>query len=548
MIRNRTFNPPHAAPSLVELARHTIVAPARAGGGRVLEYQSETASPMLLCDGLLDWVDRRRWWLWAFVLLMYLAGFNGQWRIQPDAALYLSLGRNLAEGKGYTYLGEPHHLAYPGWPALIAVAFKLFASQSLVPVNLMVTTIALLTVGAVYRLFLLHCGRPTAVAVSVGVGLTKAFYCYGFELWADMAFSLGAVSFLAGYEGVLTRRSLPEKQKFRRRIVDSIFLIGGLLLALTTRPTIWPLLLAMGCALPIDAIRGRIRWRSVITIACCLILLGGAMLFGSRNFGAVYGQYLINRLTGTQESGLAPSILHNTRTLLEWAASDVLFQVRLGPFFNALLSIVVLLLGFGLFRYRSLWGFWFCLLLATILISQEALDRYFLPVLPLLVFAWWDVLVRINKMLEVRAGNLAFLGLLGFGMLMNFTKVCGIIAQQHTRPFLASYDSGKFEDIPEFARQLAAHVEPNAIVLIRSPYGRVSAFLSRRSVESPAEVALSKVGRQPIYVVEPLDSMTTKFLSDARLAEGPAVFTVRPSPKCAAGGMVLSLHATQPLR
>ncbi len=527
-------------PGLLELGRRAIAI--------VASPQVESTRPIVLCDELLGWVDRRRWWLWSFVLLMYAAGFNGLWRIQPDAALYLSLGRNLAEGKGYTYLGEPHRLAYPGWPMVIAGVFKLFGSQSLLAVNAMTTVIALLTVGMVYRLFLLHNGRPTAVVVSVGVALTKAFYCYGFELWADMLFALAAMAFLAGYEGILTANQQvgPGPWKLRRRLVDSTLLISGLLLALVTRPTGWPLMLALACALPIDALRGRIRWPSVALLFAIAGIAAAFMLLGAAEYWRNYGLDMLNRLSDSQGTGIGKSILHNLESLLTWAASDVLFQVRLGDVVNSLLGIIVLSLGLGLFRYRSLWGFWFVLLLGTILISQTTLDRYFLPVLPLLVFAWWALLVRLNKKLPIRWSNLAFLGLLGFGMLMNFTKVCGIIAQQHTRPFLQHFDQGRFETTPEFSRQLMLHTGPDAVVLMGAPYGRVTAFLSRRNVKGAVGMLPLPAGHPPIYVVEPLDEATKSFLKATNLTEGPALFTVSAAAKSASTVKAMSLHATVP--
>jgi hypothetical protein len=523
---------------------------------------SDTDSAVL-CDALLPWVDAHRWWMFAAMLLTYIAGFNGQWRIQPDAALYLSIGRNLAEGKGFTYLGEPNHLAYPGWPALIAGVMKLFG-QSLLAVNLTATLIALLTVAMVYRLFLLHSGRPTAVVVAVGVGFTKAFYCYGFELWADMLFAFGAMAFLAGYEGIVNspgrkggdgmaggavRRSKSISRFMSAGWLDSIFLVGGLFIALMTRPTAWPLLLAWGLALPMDAWRGRIRWRSVGVLYAMVCAVGATLLLGRHQWGDQYARYLLVQLHGSGRHTLWPLVAKNLSSLLTWAASDVLFQVRLGWFCNGLLSVIVLLLGFGLFRYRSVWGFWFCLLLGTILLSQETLDRYFLPVLPLLVFAWWDALVRVNRLLARRwdgmGANLAFVFLLGFGMVMNFTKVCGIIAQQHSRPFLSHYDQGRYEIIPEFSSKLAEQVPSDGIVLIRAPYGRVTAFLSRRMVKGFADVAPSAAGSRPIYVVEPLDEGTSQFLHEAHLREGPALFTVSPSAQCGSGGVTMSLRATQ---
>src|SRR5256885_16682902 len=74
-------------------------------------------------DLLLAWADRRRYWLFAAVIVVYLAGFNAQWRLEPDSALYLSIGRNLAEGQGYTFHGTPHRLAYPGLPLIIPGIF-----------------------------------------------------------------------------------------------------------------------------------------------------------------------------------------------------------------------------------------------------------------------------------------------------------------------------------------------------------------------------------------------------------------------------------------
>src|SRR5271154_4161022 len=63
-------------------------------------------------DWLLVWADRYRRWVMLAILGIYLAGFNGQWRLEPDSALYLSIGQNLAHGHGYTFQGKPHRLAY----------------------------------------------------------------------------------------------------------------------------------------------------------------------------------------------------------------------------------------------------------------------------------------------------------------------------------------------------------------------------------------------------------------------------------------------------
>src|SRR5690606_12526597 len=88
------------------------------------------------CDRILHFVDARRAYLFAALGVIYLIGFNGQWRIEPDGALYLILGQNLAAGRGYTFLGEAHQLAYPGLPYLLAAGFAWISPTSLWPVHL----------------------------------------------------------------------------------------------------------------------------------------------------------------------------------------------------------------------------------------------------------------------------------------------------------------------------------------------------------------------------------------------------------------------------
>jgi len=510
-------------------------------------------------DSTLTFADRHRRLLLGVVLLFYFAAFNGQWRIQPDAALYLSLGRNLATGRGYTYLEQPNHLAYPGWPTLIAGTFKLFGSHSLLSVNLLMLLIALATVAMVYRLFLLHSGRPTAVVMSVGVGLTKAFFCYGFELWSDMPFALGAISALAGYEGMFGERRPATAAPASNRWLDRFFFFGGLLFAASMRPTIWPLVMAIILALIAQTFRRQTNWKSLLAISATASAALGLLIAiiwthdQLHGYGSVYVDYLRNRIThGSAETG-AHSLAENVQNLFTWAASDVLFQARLGPTCNELLSLLVIGLGFSLFRYRLLWGFWFTLLLATILISQETLDRYFLPVLPLLVYAWWRLLLRISAIcrewsfdlsLPRYLPGLVFVTLLSLGAIMNVTKVGGIVVQQRELPFLTGYDKGTFEVIPRFARQLRNQTGPAAVILCKAPYGRVTAYLADRFVTNGIERPLEHLKGRPVYVVEPSDLMTQSKLRQAGLVEGPALFTITPPPIHGEKAVALSLHST----
>ena len=394
-------------------------------------------------DRLLALADRYRWWLYGVTLLFYAAAFNGQWRVQPDAALYLSIGRNLAEGHGYTYLGQTNRLALPGWPLMIAAVFKVFGTGSLVPVHAVLLLVAAGTLAATYRLVRLRAGRPTAVVVTFGTGLTKSFFVYALELWTDLPFAMAAMAVLAGYEGVFG--GPPER---RSRWYDWALLVGGLGTALAVRPTGWPLLLAVVLSLAFDAARGRLRWGTLVAVAAVGVTVAAACVAldprrgGGEAFGGTYEQYLLHRLAGGGTAFDRP-FAAKVYGLFTRAASDVLFQVRFGDAANSVLSGVVLLLGFGLFRARVPWGLWFTLLLTTVLLLvQETLDRYFLPVLPLLVYAWWSSLAWADRRAAGTRWRWATDGLvlvvLGFGFGANVSKLGGLVGQQRARPASAA--------------------------------------------------------------------------------------------------------------
>ncbi len=508
-------------------------------------------------DRLLALADRYRWLLWGLTLAFYLAAFNGQWRVQPDAALYLSIGRNLAEGHGYTYLGHVNRLALPGWPLMIAATFKVFGPGTLVPVHVLLLLITLGTLAATYRLFLLHSGRPTAVIVTFGTALTKAFFVYALELWTDLPFAMAAMATLAGYEGTLARPPAGRPSR-GGRWYDWSLLIGGLALAVAIRPTGWLLLVAVAIAIATDAVRGRVRMRTLLPVAAGLAVVAVACVFGLRQaygeaLSGTYVQYFVNRLTGVANP-LDRPMTQKLYGLFAWAASDVLFQVRFGFVANAVLSGLVLGLGFGLYRVRALWGLWFTLLLATVLLMvQETLDRYFLPVLPLLVYGWWSALAWVDRQpARGRAWRWAidgaFLLVLGFGSIANVSKVGGLIGQQRSRPFLAGYNQGWYEPVPALSAAIGRRVGPGGLVLIKPPYGRVAAFLSRRDVVNAAEVTPADLRGRAVFVVEPSDVKTRLLLKGAGLTVGPALYTVPPPPVAAVKAEALSLHGTVPVR
>jgi hypothetical protein len=476
-------------------------------------------------DWFLDFTYQHRRLCFAAVLGLYLAGFNGQWRIEPDAALYLSLGRNLAEGRGYTYLWKSHHLAYPGLPWMIAATFKLFGSAHFWPAHLLMLLIAFATLAFVYRLFFLYAGARMAGLVTLGVAVTKTFYRYAFEMRSDMPFLLGVMAFLVGYEGMFGARPAAASRKLQ----PWLLMIGGLALSTVMRPTIWVLLLAILCTLAYTAVRGRMRWRAVALFVGVIIAV--ALTFRAldpRRSSSVADDYeaiAIRSVTTDLGGTLSNAVYNNLHDLLYLATPDALMQVRLGPV-NIFISVIFITMGIALVRQRILWGVLVALIVLMNFIVLP-LDRYFLPVIPLLAYGWWLLLTRLNRALPGRLGNILVFGLLALGLCSNFDKLGGIVLEQRWMPFLAGYQGGIYQPLAKLANEINQKIDDDSLVLIRHGDGRILNFLSHRNVVDVRHFNDVDFHAHHVYVVEPSDLKLEDALKENGLRPAKVISTVK---------------------
>jgi hypothetical protein len=237
--------------------------------------------------------------------------------------------------------------------------------------------------------------------------------------------------------------------------------------------------------------------------------------------------------------------------MLKIAVTDAMVQVRFGPF-NVPISLLLLGLGIGLARRRMLWGLFVAANVLMLLIIQP-MDRYFLPIIPLLVYGWWLFLQWTNTKLPRRWGNMAFLLLLGFGIVPNFCKVGGVIVDQRQRAMsglgkngldvsvnllpappsiwpergkLELHESETYIPAAAIAAEINRDVPPDAIVLICHPLGRIVAYLSDRYVADSPSFAWLDLQNRPIYLMQPPDAATIDLLAQNHLAPGPIIATV----------------------
>lgn len=481
----------------------------------IIDYSSIPHTERRWCDWFTDAADLFRWPIFGLLLIWYLVAFNGQWRMEPDSALYLSIGKNIAEGHGYTFRGVPDRLAYPGLPYVHAALFKCFGTQTLVPAHVLMLLTTLATLALTYRLFLLHGSRGDAVMGVVGVAITYTFFRYGYELRNDMPFLLGVTMFLVGYESKLARfldrlpRESDPAPAAKPWKIDWCFLVAGFAVAVLMRPAMWALVLAVAITAAVALFRPPIKPRKIlITLLALLVFVGGVFAYvkldprraGQGHRGDQYEDAIVWSFE-RDPIAFAKQVLHNAVDFVESQSPQALFAFEFGRGFNTLFVGTMLFCGLMLVRRRVLWGAWVAATLLMIFLVQSS-DRYLLAILPLLIFGWWHALKWISRRSWRRTANLTFLILLGLGALPNSTRVFGLIVEQRQPHFLQHYKDGRFDGFPQIAERIHGELEPNAKVIVPAKMSRIFTFLSGRSCYEPRDAGSYDLRDSPLYLIQ----------------------------------------------
>jgi hypothetical protein len=498
-----------------------------------LELEPGAVTAERVTDWLPETLDRRRWFVFAGIAVVYLLGFNGQWLVEPDGGLYLSLARNLALGRGYTYGGIRHHTVYPGFPVALAGLYRAFPSHVVLAADIFILLCAAASLALVYRLILLAYDRPTAVLVTLGVGLSHEFFQYSFEILTDMPFLMGVMALLAGHEALFGPRAKP-------RWWDWTLLVGGVIVATTTRPTMIGLLAAWIVALLYVAVIQR-NWKTGAAIGLCAAVVGAFVIFDPRRaaghgIAGGYEEYAITELS--QARVLWFNARENIQALLDPILAKTAFGMRLWPaWVSALSGVAVAIAAVALITKRVLWGLWVILTLLTVILFVSN-DRYLLSILPLIVLGWWNVIRGINQRVAGRLGNVLAGALLFAGMGPNIAQVIGVIYHQRAVPFLAEYKGGKYEPFARIASDVARQTGPGDLILCPPKSARMIAFLTDRTCFEQNE---SYPPAQRLFVIidpadpdyirwlhdEKIESTGTELASVSRRGGQPAIYLTR---------------------
>jgi len=83
-------------------------------------------------------------------------------------------------------------------------------------------------------------------------------------------------------------------------------------------------------------------------------------------------------------------VFENIPQLFEATLSQALFGGAAWPGLSSLAGAGVIVVSATMLLKRPLWFLWVAMTFVMMLVVIRPLDRYFLEVLPLLVFAWWS--------------------------------------------------------------------------------------------------------------------------------------------------------------
>jgi hypothetical protein len=492
-------------------------------------------------DSVLAAADRHRHFLFLSIAGLYLLGFNGQWQPEPDSALYLILARNLARGLGYTYHGLDHNLVYPGLPYAMSIFFRASSAHAIAALDALILLCGWIALALTYRLFSLACDRPTAVVITVLTALAHEYFRYCYEIMTEMPFLIGVMGVLAGYEGIFSSKS-------SARWWDWAIFITGAFIAVNIKPMM--LILLSLCI--IDAAwrarrhhavaRAAIRATgiAIISIALALLFYAYEPRHPFSGTSSSYEQIAAREVLDTP-SRLSNQVLANLSDMFgRSAARTILGTPLLVPAASAVFGLIVIFAGISLWRFRPLWGMWVVATLAKLILLYSN-DRYFIPILPLLIFGWWRLMCAVPRYLSRKKGNFLFATLLLATVLDNAATTGAVIVRQHLHPFIAHFRDGHFLPLSQVAGALTTSTNDNDVILAPAYTSRILTFLADRTVLDSTDPMIDLHGHR-LFVIESHASdnhQIDAWLHRIHVTRTPIPVLIIPSPQNLGGPRAL---------
>ena len=405
--------------------------------------------------------SRRLWAAAIFVLCaLYALGVNDQWAISPDGALYLTLGRSLAEGRGMEFNGGHWWSVPPVLPMLIA-ACRYVAGDGYWLINLILSVCAVGAAVAVARTVKRLGAAGLALPVLLVTGLSAYLFITATRIQTDVLFTLLVTLGLYG---------------FVRGSTGSAWwvLFGGaamILATLTRLPGI--LFLAGGAAGHMLSLRRpRLAWR--IAAMAAVVVFSAAVLWywtmyvrTQADVGAGDYAVILNEHVETFFSLERLENIGMGMALLPSSVFAAIFGQQLNPWLM-LAPLLVVLLGLATLARRGQWIIVLPVALSIgflVLLGDSAVTRrYILPVMPYLVYALlvgaqvataW--IRRRQPAGDAAAGRVAAIIVAAACVGISLPKIAREIYWMRSPDFYTAYDRGKWQTFVQASQYLREH-------------------------------------------------------------------------------------------
>lgn len=401
---------------------------------------------------LAQWCDRHRYWLFAGVVLIYLAGYTGQWRIGPDTAIHMDVAQNIAAGQGYTHPTDLHRNVNPGLALLTAATFRIFGSEQLYAINAVMTLLALASLGLTFWLMRIHLDRPTATAVTLLLAATAGLYQSSLEVLTDLPFLVGVLLFLVGYELV---------QRTSNRVwLGLTMLVAGTAIMAVFRSVVLTFLAAMGVVFIVHIIRSPLRLRfvvaSILVLATILVVRMTDPRTGSGNV-ALRDESKVMATASNPTRSIPRALDNNLPKLISDSLPKALVGLDLGTPTLLVISIISAVGLLALCRKNLTWGLVIGFFILQWLIFTTA-TRYVLAILPLCALSWWLAVRILESRVNVQWRKAVVLSLLAIWVVPNLVAVGKLTWEQRQPAFWAHYEDGKYQPLIAMGNAIQSHV------------------------------------------------------------------------------------------
>lgn len=355
------------------------------------------------------WTARQVFFLTLSAAALVLLGvYHGYWTRGGDSEFYLAAARSLARGEGYRYNGQPVGLVPPGWPLLLAGG--MWVTSSIALLKLILLGSILIYLGSAFHVLRRYSDPWWAAAATLAMAVAQPTWQLSMWFFSDAPFL--AASWLALLLAMQARETWENGGHGLRLWLRVIAVLALLAAAISMRwaGILWWPMIALAfldgrplrLLVPASLSRG---WRRLDSMWLAALLAGAvaiATFFCLRAALAVdpadidprYGAFeatgydLINQ---TGEPGLATyrqRVFAGPQWLgvVWWNLAARTRPFREVMFFIAALTVVPLAAAglAGLARRQWLWLGAAIAWLPVIATWPHAVDRYTMPVAPLL--------------------------------------------------------------------------------------------------------------------------------------------------------------------